>query len=630
MDTDTAQEKINKLFGSYRAEWLDDQVFDLFSEPTYFPELMTMRPCVLLGGRGTGKTTVLRCLSYEGQYAFKKNGNGNFSNQQFFGIFYRVNTNRVTAFRGSERTEAQWTKLFGHYINLILGGLFIRFLNWHHGLYPELATFDEETLRLISVAFNLRKQVDISGLQNELRESLITFEAQINNIAEKEPGGITIQGAPLDVLIEASLDLPQFKGRQFYFLIDEYENLEDYQQRAVNTIIKHSGSLFSIKIGVKQLGWRKRDTLNSKEQLISPADYIRISLTDRLEGDAFDQFALKVCQARVDRVDAAQSHINVKELFPGLSDEEEAELLLKGNEPCAPTTKELVEALPLDLMLAFKNLTSLEKIFLATWPETHDGVDQFRNSVRLYIECDPRWRARYDNYKHALLFSLRRRKSGIRKYYAGWDVYAKLAAGNIRFFLELVDRSLIFHLQDGGRWGTPVSYKMQTETAQYVGRKNLEELEGVDVEGAKLTKLLLGLGRIFQVMAADPMEHTPEVTQFQIGSGISSEGENDRAARLLASAVNHLALLRLVGSKPSDPGDTKDSDYAVHPIYSAFFCFSYRRKRKMTLTYDQILLLVDNPKAAINDVLAKNGRSVEEAPLPEQMSLFKNYYGDFD
>jgi len=209
-------------------------------------------------------------------------------------------------------------------------------------------------------------------------------------------------------------------------------------------------------------------------------------------------------------------------------------------------------------------------------------------------------------------------------------VYAKLAAGNIRFFLELVDRSLIFHLQDGGRWGTPVSYKMQTETAQYVGRKNLEELEGVDVEGAKLTKLLLGLGRIFQVMAADPMEHTPEVTQFQIGSGISSEGENDRAARLLASAVNHLALLRLVGSKPSDPGDTKDSDYAVHPIYSAFFCFSYRRKRKMTLTYDQILLLVDNPKAAINDVLAKNGRSVEEAPLPEQMSLFKNYYGDFD
>jgi hypothetical protein len=65
----TPREQLSHLFGSYKAEWLKEQLFDLFTEPTYFPELQTARPCILVGGRGTGKTTVLRSLSYDGQFA---------------------------------------------------------------------------------------------------------------------------------------------------------------------------------------------------------------------------------------------------------------------------------------------------------------------------------------------------------------------------------------------------------------------------------------------------------------------------------------------------------------------------------------------------------------------------------
>ena len=58
---------IGDALGLYKAEWLDAKLFDLFTEPGYFGGLKTFRPCVLIGGRGTGKTTVLRGLSYEGQ-----------------------------------------------------------------------------------------------------------------------------------------------------------------------------------------------------------------------------------------------------------------------------------------------------------------------------------------------------------------------------------------------------------------------------------------------------------------------------------------------------------------------------------------------------------------------------------
>lgn len=60
------------LLGLYRAEWLSSKLFDHFNEPGYFSELKTNRPCVLIGGRGTGKTTVLKGLSYDGQFTLNQ------------------------------------------------------------------------------------------------------------------------------------------------------------------------------------------------------------------------------------------------------------------------------------------------------------------------------------------------------------------------------------------------------------------------------------------------------------------------------------------------------------------------------------------------------------------------------
>ena len=72
-DSSRNQRLRSELFGSYKAEWLKERIFDLFTEPSYFPELAAASPSVLLGGRGTGKTTVLRCMSYEGRFALAKN-----------------------------------------------------------------------------------------------------------------------------------------------------------------------------------------------------------------------------------------------------------------------------------------------------------------------------------------------------------------------------------------------------------------------------------------------------------------------------------------------------------------------------------------------------------------------------
>ena len=106
------QEQLSKLFGSYKAEWLKEDIFRLFEEPEYFPEFRTSRPCVLKGGRGTGKTTVLRGLSYDGQYALSGKNSSIIDAWDYIGLYHRVDTNRVTAFKGPELPESDWIHMF--------------------------------------------------------------------------------------------------------------------------------------------------------------------------------------------------------------------------------------------------------------------------------------------------------------------------------------------------------------------------------------------------------------------------------------------------------------------------------------------------------------------------------------
>jgi len=76
-------------------------------------------------------------------------------------------------------------------------------------------------------------------------------------------------------------------------------------------------------------------------------------------------------------------------------------------------------------------------LFHKYWANSTTQLDE---ALQDFIKNRDVWKVRYENNKHALLFMLKR-KSGITKYYAGWNVFVKLAANNIRYLLELVDQA---------------------------------------------------------------------------------------------------------------------------------------------------------------------------------------------
>lgn len=623
MDND-ALAQLGKLFSGYRAEWLKERVFELFKEPSYFPELTTPNPCILLGGRGTGKTTALKWMSYEGQFARAKEHPESIDSWEYFGFYLRVNTNRVTAFKGAELNEEQWIRVFGHYINLVFSELVARFLLWYRDKRPDHLMPSAQEFGIISTSLRIDAASSIDEFQSAILDEKSRLEAYINNLSSLESLNLSLQSAPVDLLMEIIGRLPQFSGKQFFFLVDEYENLLDYQQKIINTFIKHASEWYTFKIGVKELGMRCRTTLNPHEQLISPSDYIRIQISEKLEGPRFIKFALSVCNSRLAEINLNKGDApTIETLFPELSPEDEAVLLAKDTNYADEVNSAIKVILPSLISAELDDASLLKKIFFLNRIAAGKEQNPADYWVRL-LNDDVSAQIDYNNYKHSILFSIKKGKPGIRKYYTGYQTLAQMAGYNIRFFMELVDQVLRAHLLEGeNTLRQPVSAKIQTLAAQSVGRKNLSELEGLDVNGAKLTKLVLGLGRIFQVMAADATGHAPEVNHFYLGQ--TRPSQSARVEKLLLSAVDHLALIRYPGNKLSSPEDTMEYDYRLHPIFSAYFAFSHRKKRKILLDSSDLEGIIESPKQSIKRILAKTGRSDAEL-VPDQLLLFAPYY----
>lgn len=627
----SAEAQLSTLFGSYKAEWLSEQLFDLFTEPGYWPELTTDRPCVLVGGRGTGKTTVLKLLSYEGQFARQGHPKDPLDALPFIGLYARVDTNQVRTFVGPEVDETTWSRIFGHYLNLTMALQALTFAKWYEE-QSQNALLSQAGCADISLALNLAPCEDTDTLKTTVRRALIQLQAHVNNIGEAAPTGLSMQKVPIDLLVDHLSSA--LGGRKFFYIFDEYENFEEYQQKIVNTMVKHAGNGYSFKIGVREMGIRTRATLNEDEQLISPADYVRIRIGDRLVGEQFKSFAASVCNSRLAKLTGdGSTKLSVSEMLPKLSEDDEARLL--GAEAIVDRAlkSRAARALSREEVDRFRECRLKEQLTLIRWTDHHH--EPLAPAVRELIGGSAKWKERTNNYGYALLFTIRRGRGqrGHQKYYAGWDVAVAMSAGNIRYVLELVEQTLLLHIRNGGALSAPVKPGTQTDAAQAVGRKNLTELEGISVHGAQLTRLVLGLGRVFELFATAPLGHSPEVNEFDISEVAKESDEADdhgEADELLRSAVMHLALLRYPGSKLSQSSsDTRDFDYRLHPIFSAAFQFSHRRKRKMQLSESEVLGLVRTPRETISSVVRRHRAAAEidfEAPLPDQLALFESYF----
>lgn len=615
-------EKLNAMFGTYRAEWLNNKIFKFFAIPSYFAELKGNRPCVLQGGRGTGKTTVLRGLSYKGQWALCNQDIKAFDSNDFVGIYLRFNTNHTHAFEGAGADRRQWQRLFAHYLNLLICKEILQFVAWHKKIVPDDEELSEQACRLVAATLNLEGTVNTRlELYEGIELSMYKFQAAINNIADGMTVKLSMQSEPVNVLTQKLVELSQFNEKMFYIMMDEYENLTDDEQEVVNTYLKHNNKRYTFKIGVRELGWRVKNTLNPDELLTSMADYALIPIEDNFYKNEklFLSFATEVCEQRIQALMEGESeNYKIEQAFAPLSYEEEAILLKVESHRHYLAVKEYLELKGKDL-----GLTPLYMFTLGYWAEKENR--SIEDVVTEYEARSTFWNQRYDNYKYSMLFKIRSgRGSGLKKYYAGWNTILKMANGNIRYVLEMVYHSYVKHLSNDLGFDTPVPPRLQTEAAYDVGGIMLQDLEQEAKNGYKLSKLVINIGSFFNQLATDSDKTAPEITEFYIEEEITPEVDE-----YLKSGVMHMAFIRMPNTKNSGIGATKDYLYSLHPAFAARFVYSFRRKRKIVITNDDFISLTISHKQLTERVLSKKTNLLDEfSKTAMQLNFFDDLKDD--
>ena len=604
---DTTQEILEQCFFDYRAENLYKVFGEIFVKPPFFNDLAGARPCFLIGGRGTGKTTALKSLRFDAASS---------DQSHHLGIYIRINKNQVHCFQ-SDLHEPILRKAFSHYFNLLVAQECSRLLHWMCD--AQEAEISDIDLKTVYHSLGLSGTVSLGNFEKSITDAILSLELFVNNVDAlyKKPPLFSVAESPIRTIAQLVSSIDTF-GRPLLCCIDEYENLLEYQQAAINTYIKHSEIPLSYKVGMKFDGLKTSNTLTEGDPLRTPADYREIDIATSVEEAFFEQILeRRMHLARQAGIGIPQS---VDEFLIPLSRLEEADELGAKN-VAAKIRKELLSDSEVS---AWASNVPDGDLILVKYRADVEAVNVLQVAKK-FMRDTTVWRNVKNNHGFASLFwlSLGRRGARLRKFYCGLSTILRISSGNIRFFLELVGDSVKYALPSELTKPIVVQPREQTDAARSVATRQLEQLDSLGRHGGELKRLVLGVGKVFFELSRRPEGRAPEPTSFVL-NGPSED--ISRIQERLEEGIANLIFVSNPRTKATSDVEIRDDEYSLHPVLAPFFEISYRKKRRITLSATSLLRLQTEPKIAMKQLLS----NVDQTPsddLPEQLAIFSSLYG---
>ena len=312
--------------------WVDLAATDGF---LHMADPRSTMPLILLGGKGSGRTHLMRYYSYPVQKV--RAGNEDLieflRKEGYVGIYMRCEGLNAGRFEGKGQPADTWAAVFAYYMDLWLSELTLIVIRDAFASRAEFAAveqtvskaicqlFDqppdlpEQTLAGVVAAFTqLRRQVDIAVNNAALLRSLGALKLTASR-------GRLISGVPRVLTYE----VPLLKRVQFDYLIDELENLSAEQQEYVNTLIREKVTPCTFVVGARLYGFRTRKTLSAGEENKAGSEYEQVLLDEQLREDPrYDDFARRLVIKRLSQAgytqltaDIEQGRRRVDDLFEG-------------------------------------------------------------------------------------------------------------------------------------------------------------------------------------------------------------------------------------------------------------------------------------------------------------------------
>jgi hypothetical protein len=249
-------------------------------------------PMMLLGGKGSGKTHLLRYCSAPVQAARNQGSlSAAIGKEGFVGVYVPAEALNPHRFAAKGQSAEAWADIFAMYFELWLATALLEIMVEHAGSEIDSAT-ETELVSSIAELFDVDVRSEFSSLTGAV-DYLVRVRKHIDFVVNNSAlsghlDGITVTFSHGRLIfgIPQILDkrIGFMAGKIVIYLLDEAENLTADQQKFLNTLIRNRKGNATLRVGARLYGIRTNETLGSGEPNKLDAEFHQLVLDGFLRG----------------------------------------------------------------------------------------------------------------------------------------------------------------------------------------------------------------------------------------------------------------------------------------------------------------------------------------------------------
>lgn len=658
---------LSSVFAKNRTEEFPDDVYSKYVLPINNHEIDisdASKACVIVGGRGSGKTMYLKYYCFPTILSSNRS-DIDLKNLKNLGLYWRPDTS-FTQHISQNWLGQYWSSAFNSYMTL---SILIEYNKLLQTLinHNQLSENSKISIKNIEIPESITNQLSVKSdkiylfeAKKILQNSLFTLCNWINSpFTETPPFSLNTKGTLSLIANELNTAVSELENITYHIFIDEFENLTESQQIIINTLMKHGEKQLIFSIAHKKNAIISHDTLGN-EKIVERNDYRTIDLEKhynnnfdvfagevlalRLE-EFFDQKQLNLFVRKEENLEYRQTHDYLKEIrnlaerfLPSLTYSEMAQNIFSDNS----LYDKLLAIIADGLVLHKKSkVLNAEQFIDIKFPEASlvNAAILNRNNTlpHVLLEQFEEYKGgtsnKYQQWIHnylvgVILLIYKKSPSKDCPFYSGYKQYVLLSRGNIRHFLELCHQSVLlneqFNAKTSSRRLDKIPVNIQSRATKKTSGLELEKISDLGSHGSHLKKIATRLGRIYSYSQTRKSQSEVEINHFSLD--LSDETElNEDTRTLLNEAIIWSVLIEEHSTKQKNSESLEVKDYVLHPVLSAHFGISYRKKKKLKLNKESLTIIFTADDNKFNRLLKSfiTKWDLDEEPLENTNDVVK-------